>query len=131
MSKPVLEVELRTFDGKTGRARAIFDTGSYRSLIRQDRLPAGTLVVPSTPPRELRTAAQGGMLRVVGVVVLAIQAGGRIIEGEVLVSPDLSQEMLIGAEMMQAWDVSVRNENGKTEVVIGRDLRDPDVQEVD
>jgi hypothetical protein len=39
--------------------------------------------------------------------------------------------MLIGAEMMQAWDICVRNVNGHTEVVMGRDLRDPDVQEVD
>lgn len=131
MTKPVVQVELRTFDGKSGRARAVVDTGAYRSLIREDCLPLGATVVPSAPPRELKTAAQGGKLRVVGVVVLSIEVGDRMIEGEVLVSPDLSQEMLIGAEMMQAWDISVRNANGHTEVHVGRDLRDPDVQEVD
>ena len=131
MGKPVFEVDLNTPDGKRGRARAVFDTGSHRSLIREDRLPAGATSVPYVPQRELKTAAQGGRLRVVGAEVLTNSAGDRMIEGEALVSPDLSQEMLIGSEMMQAWDISIRNANGHTEVVIGRDHRDPDVQEVD
>jgi len=57
--------------------------------------------------------------------------GDRLIESQALVSPDLSQEMIIGAGTMQEWDITIRNQNGHTEVVVGKDLRDPDVQEVD
>ena len=131
MTKPIMMVELKTFDGKVGRVRALFDTGSYRTLIREDCLPAGAIVVPAMPERELRTAAKGGRLRVTGGVILSVGVNGRFFEGEVLVSPDLNQELLVGAEMMQAWDISVRNHNGSTEVVVGRHLGDPDVQEVD
>lgn len=56
---------------------------------------------------------------------------GRIIEDEALISPDLGQDLLIGAKTMQAWDISILNNNGKTTVRIGRDTRDPDITEVD
>lgn len=131
MTKPVIVVSLRTFGGKEGKARAVFDTGSYRSLIREDRLPAGALVDRSPAPLELKTAAQGGRTHVVGALVLTITVKDRMIEDEVLVSPDQSQEMLIGAGTMQKWDITIRSDNGHTEVIVGTDLRDPDVQEVD
>jgi hypothetical protein len=131
MTKPMLEVGLETFGGKTGSARAVFDTGSYQSLIREDRVPPGAVVDRPPTPVKLRTAAQGGKLHVVGAVVMTITIGNRMIQDDVLVSPDLSEEMLIGAKTMQAWDITIRSHNGHTEVVVGLDLRDPDVQEVD
>ena len=48
-----------------------------------------------------------------------------------LVSPDLSQEMIVGAGTMQKWDISIINRNGHTEVTVGRDMHDPDIIEVD
>jgi len=79
----------------------------------------------------LRTAAQGGTLEVVGGIVLVVTIGERMIQTHALVSPNLAQEMLIGAETMQGWDISIRNGGGRTTVEVGKDLRDPDVQEVD
>ena len=131
MAKPVVDVGLSTFDGMSGRARAIFDTGSHRSLIREDRVPVGATVARALTPLEFKTAAQGGKIHIVGALVLTITVGDRMIEDEVLVSPDLSQEMLIGAGTMQKWHIAILNDNGHTEVVVGTDLRDPDVQEVD
>ena len=130
MTKPIMDVNLRTPDGKTRKVRAIFDTGSYRTLIREDCVPDGAIIIPAVPSRELRTAAQGGRLRITGLLVLSIGIGNRAVEGEVLVSPDLSQEMLVGCGIMHAWDISVKNHNGSTEVVVGLHLDDPDVQEV-
>jgi hypothetical protein len=131
MTKPVIEVGLKTFGGKVGQARAVFDTGSYRNLIREDRLPVGATVDRAEAPLALKTAAQGGRIHVIGALVLTITIGDRMIEDEVLVSPDLAQEMIIGAGTMQKWRISIMNDNGETEVVVGTDLRDPDVQEVD
>lgn len=131
VSKPILEVRIETLDAKTGSVRAVFDTGAYPTIIREDRLPHGALVVRRPAPQQLRTAAQGGTLEIVGGTILAMTVGERMIQDEALVSPNLQQEMLIGAGTMQKWDITIRNVEGRTSVEIGRDVRDPDVQEVD
>lgn len=131
MSKPIREVEIETLDEKRGRVRAVFDTGSHVSLIRENCLPAGAVIARRPTPQRLKTAAQGGTLNITGGLILIITIGGKMIRDEALVSPDLAQEMLIGAGTMQKWDITVRNENGSTTVDVGHDLRDPDIQEVD
>jgi hypothetical protein len=131
MGKPVVQVAIETFDGRKGRVRALFDTGAHRTLIREDCLPEGCVVERRPTPERLRTAAQGGTLDVVGGIILLIGIGDRLIQTDALVSPNLAQQMLIGAATMQAWDITVRNENGTTRVEVGHDLRDPDIQEVD
>ena len=131
MSRPIRDVDIETYDELTAHVRAVFDTGAHISIIREDRLPKGTNVERRKNPIRLRTAGRGGTLEVVGGVILVMTIEGRMIQDEVQVSPDLSQEMLIGAKTMQAWDITIRNENGNTQVVVGKDLRDPDIQEVD
>ena len=131
MSKPIVEVELETLGGLKGRARAVFDSGSHSTLIREDCLPKGALLERREKPLRFKTAARGGTLDVVGGVVLIIKVGDRLIRDEALVSPDLSQEMIIGAGTMQKWDITLRNTNGRTQVEIPKDLNDPDFQEVD
>ena len=56
---------------------------------------------------------------------------GKQIDDLVLVSPDLSQEMLVGAGTMQKWDISILDRDGHTELSVGRDMRDPEIREVD
>ncbi len=38
--------------------------------------------------------------------------------------------MLIGAGLMQMWDISIRNKNGHTKIHVGHDMNDPDIQTV-
>ena len=47
--------------------------------------------------------------------------GDRMIQDEALVSPNLAQEMLIGAGTMQKWDITIRTQNRHTTVEVGRD----------
>lgn len=126
-----MDVTIETLDAKRRQVKAVFDTGAHVSLIREDALPPGTQMMPSAPTRSLRTAAKGGALRVVGGVILIVSIGDRMIQTSALVSPDLAQQMLIGAGTMQEWHITVDNGNGETKVHVGLDLRDPDVQEVD
>jgi len=59
------EVELR-FNGKSVKVKALVDTGASRSIMSKalsDELGAFT---PLKEPYELRTADEGGRLRVVG-----------------------------------------------------------------
>lgn len=131
MSKPTLEVGLTTPDGKITRLKAVFDTGAYPSIVRPDALPAGSATLPQHSPTELRTAGQGGKLQITGATILTIAIGDRLIQDDVLISPDLVSPMLIGSKTMQAWDITIRNRNGKTKVIVGLDMRDPEITEVD
>lgn len=131
MSKPIMEVMLRSIGGGRSKAHAVFDTGSHYSIIQESKLPPGTQVYRYPKAEVLKTAAVGGRLSVTGTTVLFIQIGRRVIRHEVLVSPNLSKEMLVGAGTMQEWDISVRNGGGRTRVNVGKDVRDPDVTEVD
>lgn len=131
MSKPIREITITTLDEKTGSVKAVFDSGSFYSIVREDKVPAGAMIVWRSVPKEFKTAAQGGKLIVTGEIPLVITIGDKMVEDSILVSPHLGQEMLIGAKTMQAWDISIVNENGNTEIVIRHDMRDPDIIEVD
>ena len=131
MGKPIMGVTVQEISGGTATARAVFDSGSHYTIIREGALPAGTQVLEYPTPRELRTAAQGGRLLVKGITHLVFTIGDKIIEDDAMVSATLSQEAIIGAGTMQKWDITLKNENGHTSVVVGHDMRDPDITEVD
>ena len=131
MSKPILQVGLQSIEGGRSTARAVFDTGSYYSIVQEAKLPAKTLIHRYRKPETLRTASKGGKLDVTGTTLLIIQIGQKWVRDEVLISPNLNQEMLIGTGTMQKWDISIGNNGGRTRVSVGRDLHDPEVTEVD
>lgn len=131
MSKPILDIEIRTPDDKAGKVRAVLDSGSFYTILREDKVPSSSAVVRRKAARTLRAAAKGSTLTAIGEVSLVLVIGGRQIDDVALVSPDLSQEMLIGAGTMQKWDICILNQNGRTEIRVGRDMHDPDITEVD
>ncbi|MBI2060348.1 MAG: retroviral-like aspartic protease [Nitrospirae bacterium] len=131
MSKPTREIRITTSESKSVDVQAVIDTGSFHTIIRLDVLPKDTPVLHSPETRSLKTAGQGGEVHVAGTTYLVLRLEGKMIEAYALVSPDLRQQMLIGAGTMQMWDISVLNRNGDTEVRVGRDMHDPDITEVD
>lgn len=126
-----MEVVLTTRDEKSGYVKAVLDSGSFFSIIRENKVPEGAQVVWWTSPQEFKTATQDGKVKVIGELPLIITMNEKMVEDSVLISPELSQEMLIGAKTMQAWDISIINRDGKTQIIVGRDIRDPDIIEVD
>ena len=131
MSKPILDIEIHTPDDAFTTVKAVFDTGSFYTIVREDRVPSQAAIVRRKIPRILRAAARGSQLTAVGEVSLVLSIGGREIDDVALVSPELAQEMLVGAGTMQKWDISILNQGGHTEVSVGRDMHDPDITEVD
>jgi hypothetical protein len=131
MSKPVMPVTITNSRRKSVTIPAVFDSGSFYTLIRRDCLPAGTSLEPLAAPRMLRAASRGSRLRVTGTAVLVITVGGKKVLDYALVSPDLAREMIIGAGTMQQWDITIRNQNGRTRIVVARDMEDPEITEVD
>lgn len=130
MRKPIRKITITTLDEKSTQVDAVFDSGAYWTIIREDRLPEGAAVLRRSP-KSFRTAAPGANVEVTGGVVLTMQIGEKMIEDSVLVSPNLFSDMLLGAKTMQAWDISILNKNGETEIRIGHDMRDPEITEVD
>jgi hypothetical protein len=131
MSKPTLEIKIVTPDGKSGTVKAVFDSGSFHTILREDKVPAGAALIRREQPRAFRTAAKGGTFTATAELPLVLAIGDREVDDVAMVSSDLSQEMLVGAGTMQKWDISMVNRNGRVEVAVGRDMRDPDVIEVD
>jgi hypothetical protein len=131
MTKPVLEIEVTTADGISGNVKAVFDTGSFYTLIREDKVPPGARVIPRKEPRVFRTAARGQRFSAVAELPLVLTIGDKAVEDVALVATDLSQEMLVGAGTLQKWDISIITRQGRTEVSVGRHMRDPDIMEVD
>jgi hypothetical protein len=54
-----------------------------------------------------------------------------MIDAQVLVSNELGADMLIGAQTMQSWDISIINTKGNTKINVAHDMRDPEITEVD
>jgi hypothetical protein len=131
MTKPVLQIEITTAEEKSGSVKAVFDTGSFYTILREDKVPPEATVLRRKQPHVFRTAARGHQFAAEAELPLVLRIGDRAIHDVALVSSDLSQEMLVGAGTMQKWDISIISRNGHTEVSVGRDMRDPDITEVD
>lgn len=64
MSKPVRQSVITTMEGLKGDVSALFDMGSFLSLIREDKLPQGALILHLKEPKIFGTADTGaGNLR--------------------------------------------------------------------
>ncbi len=131
MSKPIVDVTLKSLEGTSAKVRAVFDSGSHHSIIQEAKLPPKTLVHKYAKTETLKTAGVGGRLHISGRTLLIIHIGSKRVSDEVLVSPDLSKDMLVGAGTMQKWDISIGNGGGRTRIAVGHHMDDPDVQEVD
>jgi len=126
MSKPVFPVIITTVENQTATVNAVFDSGSYPTIIRQDKLPPGQInnyLIPTI----YRGAVQGSKLEVIGVTRLIVEYNNHQFYVWAEVSPQLSSDMLIGASSMQQWDISITNKNGKTDIHIAHDRRDPEL----
>ncbi len=127
VSKPILDIAIRTVEEIQAPVKAVFDSGSQFSILRKDKVPPGAAVLWRKNPRTFRTAASGARLLATGELPVVLIIGDREIDDVVLVSEELTQEMVVGAGLMQKWDVSIVTRDGITRVIVGRDMRDPDL----
>lgn len=127
--KPLLPVKIFSLNKTSNHLNAVFDSGSYYTIIRADKLPRNTTVIKQKVT--FRTANKKGNLNIIGQTILTIAIGNKMIQDAVLVSHELGSDMLIGAKTMQSWDISIVNTNGKTKVNVKHDMRDPEITEVD
>ena len=56
MSKPIEQITFTTLEDKSVSVEALFDSGSYYTIIREDVLPAGTQILQYKAPQSFGTA---------------------------------------------------------------------------
>ena len=127
--KPLFPVTIMSLNNTSTDLKAVFDSGSFYTIIREDMLPRDTVVIKEEIT--FRTANKQGGLKVIGQTILKIIIGEKMIQGAVLVSAELGSDMLIGAGLMQSWDISIMNDKGVTKINVAHDMRDPEITEVD
>lgn len=126
-----MKVTVATLDEKRTELDALFDTGSFYTILRNDCVPTDGAIFLYKKPQKLNTAGSKGNIEIIGESILVITISNKLVKSVALVSPDLRREMIIGAITMQEWDISINTRNGKTTVIVGRDMRDPEITEVD
>src|SRR3989304_2512662 len=96
MSKPIKKIIITTVDEKSAEINAVFDSGSYWTIIREDKIPAGAAILKKTNPESFRTAAPGGKVEISGYIELIMQIGDKMIQDSAHISPNLFSDMLLG-----------------------------------
>jgi hypothetical protein len=108
--------------GNRGAAsvEALFDTGASKSLIRRDiALTVATLLRTPTP-WIFRLGDGKGKLKASEMVGLLFQLKGVPIAHTFIVAPSLSEEVIIGTDLMQFW--KVRPDPVREDIVIDKKL---------
>lgn len=95
------------------RLKVLFDTGASASFVRRDAVDRMATAV-KLPSPETYTLGDGvGRLRVNETVVLHVYIDGIRISDNFIVSPRLSDEVIIGAHTMQKWRIKLDLEDEK------------------
>ena len=126
--KPIVPIKIFSLNKTSKNVNAVFDSGSYYTIVRTDKLPDNTNIIGEH--QFFGTANKKGRLKIIGETILIISIGKKMIKSEVLISDELGSDMLICAQTMQCWDISIINKNGKTKINIEHDMRDPEINAV-
>ncbi|MGH7774701.1 MAG: retropepsin-like aspartic protease [Candidatus Binatia bacterium] len=95
------------------RLHILFDTGASASFVRRDVVERIATAV-KLPSPETYTLGDGiGKLRVNETVVLHLSIEGIRISDNFIVAPQLSDDVIIGANTMQKWRIKLDLENEK------------------
>lgn len=93
--------------GSKGRRKieALFDTGASHTMIREEI--GARLGVRSDLPEPREYEAAVGRFRVRQAVMLDIAIQRRRLFTEVMLAPDLSEDLIIGANFLQDWHIKL------------------------
>lgn len=105
------------FEGKSVKVRAIVDTGASRSVMSKALSDALGAFTPLKEPYELRTADEGGRLRVVGYCRVGVVFQGVEVPGgavfEVAENLRKGVDLIIGRPEIDAWGIVFTPEGPK------------------
>ena len=103
----IIEEYTVTGNHGTDTVRVLYDTGASDSLVRRDIAePLGDFAV-SPIRREFMMANGQGTFTVDQVITLAIDVEGTPLVYTFYIADDLSEELVIGADMMQRFKITL------------------------
>ncbi len=110
------DVELRRED-KLVKLKAIVDTGASKSVISKRLADELGALIPIKEPYELRTADEGGRLKIIGRCMVDIVFQGVEVPGgavfEVAENLRRDVEIIIGRPEIDSWDITFTPEGPK------------------
>jgi len=99
------EVVLRGDKGE-GEFQALWDNGSSESFIRRDLAEGVGTILRLDAPREFEMG-RGSLSVSESTGVLSVEVEGFNLFWHFLVVPDLSEELIIGADFLQRWKIKL------------------------
>ena len=97
--------------------KALFDSGASESFIRADI--AKELSSPTRLPNPKSFEMGRGILKVSRAMIGDVQLNGASLFATLLVVPNLTEELILGADFFQRWKIRLNPEN--EEVVLDQD----------
>ena len=97
--------------------RALFDSGSLESFIRADI--AKRLSSPTRLPNPKTFEMGRGTLKVTRAMIGDVQLNGATLFATLRVVPNLTEELILGADFFQRWKIRLNPEN--EEVLLNQD----------
>ena len=95
---------------RSDTARILYDSGASASFIRRDLADLLGDTGPTVNPLQF-VMADGQELTADQTINLEIEMNGITVEHRFLVLDDLLEEILVGADLMQKWKISLDLEN--------------------
>jgi len=99
------EVVLRGDKGE-GKFQALWDNGSSESFIRRDLAEGVGTILRLDAPREFEMG-KGSLSVSESTGVLSVEVEGFNLFWHFLVVPNLSEELIIGADFLQRWEIKL------------------------
>lgn len=100
---------------RSDTARVLYDSGSSSSFIRHDVADLLGDTGPTVNPRRFMMA-DGGEFIADWTINLEIEMNGVTLEHRFFVLDDLAEEIIIGADLMQIWKISLDLENETVDI---------------
>jgi hypothetical protein len=107
-------------DRGSASVRALFDTGASKSLIRRDIALKVASPLKAPTPWTFQLGDGKGRLRANEMAGILFQLKGVPIAHTFIVAPRLSEELIVGTDLMQFW--KVRPDPVREDVLIDRKL---------
>ena len=104
------ELELKGSQGEL-TLNALFDSDATYSMISMEHARQLAHLENLPSPLEFETANAGGYMRISQAVRLDFYLHGHRYTDEFMVSPALSEDLIIGATTMQKWKIKLDFEN--------------------
>lgn len=92
-------------DKFTGQYDVLFDTGARSCVVRKEIAERLASLVPLKESKDFGTAKEGVKLTSGEVVILNLQLNGLSLDGRFYVVPELSRDIIVGADFLQNWGI--------------------------